>query len=149
MHLINFSQKRNRRRISLYASVFLHSFNIKIHFGGTPLNSRSLITVLLEWVHQLSSFLLKRILKYTVIKIHSASFFLNGWNGADKVPQCISYTISLFRKKTKKPKQKLSNYAEPQAAYDMYVYICATEYKNPLLSCMDSVQVHFISVQTE
>lgn len=145
MYLINLSQKRNRRRISLYACVFLHSFNIKIHFGGTLLNSLSLITILLEWVHQLSSFLLKRILKYTVIKIHSASFFLNGWNGADKVPQCISYTISLFRKKTQKNKAIMLKHKH-YIAYDM----CATEYKNPLLFCMDSVQeVHFISVQTE
>lgn len=145
MYLINLSQKRNRRRISLYACVFLHSFNIKIHFGGTLLNSLSLITILLEWVHQLSSFLLKRILKYTVIKIHSASFFLNGWNGADKVPQCISYTISLFRKKNQKNKAIMLKHKH-YIAYDM----CATEYKNPLLFCMDSVQeVHFISVQTE
>lgn len=148
MYLINFSQKRNRRRISLYASVFLHSFiHIKIHFGGTLLNSLSLITILLEWVHQLSSFLLKRILKYTVIKIHSASFLLNGWNGADKVPQCISCTISVFRKKPKKNLNKAIMLKHKHyIAYDM----CATEYKNPLLFCMDSVQeVHFISVQTE
>lgn len=146
MYLINFSQKRNRRRISLYASVFLHSFNIKIHFGGTLLNSLSLITILLEWVHQLSSFLLKRILKYTVINIHSASFFLNGWNGADKVPQCISCTISVEKnKKTNKDKAIMLKHKH-YIAYDM----CATEYKNPLLFCMDSVQeVHFISVQTE
>lgn len=72
-----------------------HSVDIKTHFGGTPLNSLSLITISLEWVHELSSLLLKRILKYTVIKMHSVSFFINGSNGAYKVARCVAYYISL------------------------------------------------------
>lgn len=77
-----------------------HSADIKTQFGGTPLNSLSLITISLEWVHVLSSFLLKRILKYTVIKMHSASFFVNGWNGAYKVAKCVGYYILVEQNKT-------------------------------------------------
>lgn len=70
-----------------------HSADIKTHFGGTPLNSLSLITISLEWVHELSS--VKRILKYTVIKMHSASFFINGSNDAYKVARCVVYYNSV------------------------------------------------------
>lgn len=83
----------NRNKKILYITFYhiyitSHSVDIKTHFGGTPLNSLSLITISLEWVHELSSFMLKRILKYTVIKMHSASFFINGLNVAYKMARC-------------------------------------------------------------
>lgn len=89
--------------LSYILSITLHHTNItsysysvhtKTHFGRTPLNSLSLITISLEWVHELSSFLLKRILKYTVIKMHSASFFINGLNCAQELARCVAQSIS-------------------------------------------------------
>lgn len=61
----------------------------------------SLITISLEKVQELSSFMLKRVLKYTVIKMHSASFFINGLNGAYKLVRCVACYISV--EKTDKP----------------------------------------------
>lgn len=78
-----------------HAYITSHSADMKTHFGRTRLNSLSLITISLEWVHELSSFLLKRILKYTIIKMHSASFFINGSNGAYKVARCVACYISV------------------------------------------------------
>ena len=89
-------QQENTFSITFYHTYFTsHSVDMKTHFGRTPLNSLSLITISLEWVHELSSFLLKRILKYTIIKMHSASFFINGSNGAYKVARCVAYYISV------------------------------------------------------
>ena len=91
MYLTNVSQLKQQQNKYTPSLMFYHiyitstSADTNKHCGRTPLNLLSLITISLEWVHELSSFLLKRILKYTIIKMHSASFFINGSNGAYKV----------------------------------------------------------------
>ena len=99
MYLTNVSQLKQQQNKYTPSLMFYHiyitstSADTNKHCGRTPLNLLSLITISLEWVHELSSFLLKRILKYTIIKMHSASFFINGSNGAYKVARCVACYI--------------------------------------------------------
>lgn len=84
---------------------------MKNTFWYTPLNSLSLITISLEKVQESGSFMLKRILKCAIIKMHSASFFINGLNGEYKLTRCVAYYISV--EKTDNPVNTPYAYISP------------------------------------
>lgn len=102
-----YSADQNKRKkcilcvLRYLTHILLHAWLTSNTFWYTPLNCLSLITISLEKVQELSSFMLKRVLKYTVIKMHSASFFANGLNGAYKLVRCVAFYISV--EKTDKP----------------------------------------------
>lgn len=62
--------------------------------------------------------MLKRVLKYTVIKMHSASFFINGLNGAYKLVRCVAYYISV--EKTDNPLKRPCLYRLYSAVIKMF-----------------------------